>query len=212
MEVWEPGWIAALMERASISPFHLRRLLPPFPPQTLTCYSSFSGVKGVAVAKFKHFTALTCFIFSKSESSPPPASVLLPAGFALRGDNRRKNGKQVSASAVESWDGPHRQALDHSTEGRREREQRMERHGDGRTPEKEGGQLRTWNLKTRRYDRVKPQQSRCESNHIPSAALQQKEEVEEEEQHRQIGAVSDPLDASSNGETLQQLRNEAALT
>lgn len=78
------------------------RLSSPFPPQTLTCYSSFSGVRGVAVAKFKHFTTLTCFIFSKSESSAPPVSLLLPAGFALRGDNRRKNGKQVSTSGMES--------------------------------------------------------------------------------------------------------------
>lgn len=38
-------------------------------------------------------------------------------------------------------------------------------------------------LKTRRYDRVKPQQSRCKRNNIPSAALQQ---TEEKERHPQI--------------------------
>lgn len=42
---------------------------------------------------------LTCFIFSKSDSSAPPASLLLPAGFALRGD-RRTNGKHFSAAAI----------------------------------------------------------------------------------------------------------------
>lgn len=143
------------------SVFFLNGAFPPFGrqqkgriPGTRRCSQSPRPLK-----------TFTCFIFSKSDSSAPPVSLLLPAGFALQEDNKRTNGKPWSterAEAVRCGALTGRLPIRPFAAAPEGGEKSERRGGDVPAPTKERGHSSTWQLYTpvswTKYDRMKPEQ------------------------------------------------------